>query len=134
MDDCAIDMMLTCPEAKFLGGTAPAKAPMPSGLAPARTKPTINTAIPAGCKRAVDAFNAAHPTMSLADLIKKGGILYSSIRVGGKGDCTSFGLLGRCAGCSYRHVVCNPAPERQVMISDALKAAVMVLKKGAALA
>jgi hypothetical protein len=134
VDDCAIDMMLTCPEAKFLGGTAPAKAPMPSGLAPARTKPTINTAIPAGCKRAVDAFNAAHPTMSLADLIKKGGILYSSIRVGGKGDCTSFGLLGRCAGCSYRHVVCNPAPERQVMISDALKAAVMVLKKGAALA
>jgi hypothetical protein len=72
--------------------------------------------------------------MSLADLIKKGGILYSSIRVGDKGDCTSFGLLGGCAGCSYRHVVCNPAPECQVMISNALKAAVTALKKGAALA
>ncbi len=105
---------------------------MPSGLAPAWAKLTINTAIPAGCKQAVDAFNAAHSTMSLADLIKKGGILYSSIRVGGKGDCTGFGLLGWCAGCSYRHVVCNPAPEHQVTISDALKAAVMALKKGAA--
>jgi hypothetical protein len=123
--------MLTCPEAKFLVGLAPAKAPMPSGLAPARAKPTINMAIPAGCKQAVDAFNAAHPTMSFADLIKKGGILYSSIRVGGKGDCTSFGLLGRCAKCSYRHVVCNPAPEHQVTISNALKAAVTAFKKGA---
>jgi hypothetical protein len=134
VDDSIIDMMLTCPEAKFLRGMAPAKAPMPSGSAPAWAKPTINTAILAGCKQAVDAFNAAHPTMSLADLIKKGGILYSSIRVGGKGDCTSFGLLGHCAGCSYRHVVCNPAPERQVTISNALKAAVTALKKGAALA
>ncbi len=126
--------MLTCPEAKFLGDAAPAKAPMSSGSAPARAKPTINTAILAGCKQVVDAFNAAHPTMFLADLIKKGGIQYSSIRVGGKGDCTSFGLLGQCAGCSYRHVACNPSPECQVMISNALKAAVMALKKGAVLA
>jgi hypothetical protein len=71
--------------------------------------------------------------MSLADLIKKGGIKYDSIRVGGRGDCTSFGLLGWCAGCTYRHVVCNPAPECQVTISDALKAAMTALKKGAAL-
>ncbi len=27
VDDCTIDMMLTCPEAKFLGGAAPAKSP-----------------------------------------------------------------------------------------------------------
>jgi hypothetical protein len=133
VDDCTIDMMLTCPEAKFLGGAAPAKAQMSSTSGTARAnKPTINTIIPAGCKQAVDAFNSAHPTMFLADLIKKDGIKYNSIRVGGQGDCTKFGLLGRCAGCTYRHVVCNPAPERQVTISDALKAAMTALKKGAA--
>jgi hypothetical protein len=134
VDDCTINMMLTCPEAKFLGGAVPARAPMSLGSDPARAKPTINRAIPAGCKQAVDAFNTAHPTMSLADLIKKGGIQYSSIRVGGRGDCTSFGMLGRCAGCPYRHVACNPSPECQITISDALKAAVTVLKKGVALA
>jgi hypothetical protein len=132
VDDCTIDMMLTCPEAKFLGGAAPARAPMSLGSDPARAKPTINRAIPAGCKQAVNAFNTAHPTMLLADLIKKGGIQYSSIRVGGRGDCTSFGLLGRCAGCPYRHVACNPSPERQITISNVLKAAVTALKKGVA--
>jgi hypothetical protein len=132
VDDCTIDMMLTCPEAKFLGGAAPARASMSLGSDPPRAKSTINRAIPAGCKRAVDVFNTAHPTMSLADLIKKGGIQYSSIRVGGRGDCTSFGLLGWCAGCPYHHVACNPSPEHQITISNALKAAVTALKKGVA--
>jgi hypothetical protein len=124
--------MLTCPEAKFLAGAAPARALMSLGTDPVRAKPTINRAIPAGCKRVVDAFNTAYPTMSLADLIKKGGIQYNSIRVGGRGDCTSFGLLGRCAGCPYRHVACNPSLECQITISDAPKAVVMALKKGVA--
>ncbi len=51
LDDCTINMMLTCPEAKFLGGAAPAKAQMLSTSETARAnKPTINTIIPAVCK------------------------------------------------------------------------------------
>jgi hypothetical protein len=128
-------MMLTCPEAKFLsgvipGGVTPAKAHRATALAAApAAKPMVNTSIPAGCKKAVDAFNAAHPTMPLRDLIKKGGIRYDSINVGGKGDCTSFGLLGRCGGCNYRHVVCTPAPDRQATISAALYTAIAALKQ-----
>jgi hypothetical protein len=124
VEDCTIDMMLTCPEAKFLSGVIPAKAPR--AVAPAATqgnKLTVNTSIPAGCKKTVDAFNAAHPTMPLRDLIKSGVIRFDSINVGGKGDCVDFGLLGRCGGCNYHHVVCTPAPTRQVTISAALYAA-----------
>ncbi len=56
----------------------------------------------------MDAFTALYLTMSLMDLIKRGSIPFSTLKVGGKGDCTSFGLLGRCtnSGCSYNHVVC----------------------------
>ena len=135
VEDCSIDMMLTCPEAKFLsgvipGGVTPAKAHRATALAAVQAaKPMVNTSIPAGCKKAVDAFNAAHPTMPLRDLIKKGGIRYDSINVGGKGDCTSFGLLGRCGGCNYRHVVCTPAPDRQATISAALYTAIAALKQ-----
>jgi hypothetical protein len=70
--------------------------------------------------------------MSLAELIKKGGIKHDSIKVGGKGECTSFGLLGRCGRCTYHHVVCNPMPERQVTISAALNTAMSAVKKRAA--
>jgi hypothetical protein len=133
VEDCTIDMMITCPETKFLSGTAPAKPPRAAAHAAAQAnKLTVNTAIPAGCKRAVDAFNAAHPTMSLGELIRKGGIKFDSIKVGGKGECTSFGLLGRCGGCPYRHVVCTPTPDRQVTISAALNAAMSALRKKAA--
>jgi hypothetical protein len=133
VEDCTIDMMLTCPEAKFLSGAAPGKAPQASGPAAAQAnKQNVNTAIPAGCKRAVDAFNAAYPKMSLAELLKKGGIKHESITVGGRGVCTSFGLLGRCGGCTYRHVVCNPTPEHQATISETLKTAMSALTKRAA--
>jgi hypothetical protein len=123
-------MMLTCPEAKFLSGVIPAKAPRAAASPAAQgNKPTVNTSIPAGCKKAVDAFNAAHPTMPMRDLIKSGVIRFDSINVGGKGDCVDFGLLGRCNGCPYRHVVCTPAPNRQAAISAALYAAIAALKK-----
>jgi hypothetical protein len=47
--DCTIDMMLTCPEAKFLSDVIPAKAPRAVALAAEQgNKPTINTSIPAG--------------------------------------------------------------------------------------
>ncbi len=82
----------------------------------------------------MDAFTALYPTMSLMDLIKQGGIPFSTLKVGGKGDCTSFGLLGCCAnsGCSYNHVVCVLALDQQATISEAIKTATATIKKGAA--
>jgi hypothetical protein len=133
VDDCCIDTTLTCPVGAFLG-VEPNKArgTTPGQAKPARMKPSVNPAIPAGCKKAVDAFNALYPTMPLMDLIKRGGITFGAVKVGGKGDCTSFGLLGRCvAGCSYNHIVCAPAPERQAAISKSIDAAVATIKRGA---
>ena len=136
IDDCCIDMSLTCPVMAFLGAdptskpksTPPGNANATSGHA----KPSINTAIPPGCKKSVDAFNASYPMMSLTDLLKLGGVPFSALKVGGRGDCTSFGLLGRCSGCSYNHVVCSPSPERQATISEAIRAATVTIKRGAA--
>jgi hypothetical protein len=132
VDDSNINMMLICPEAKFLGGTAPTKVLTVSGSAPRGSKSTINTAIPAGCKTVVNAFNATYPTMLLRDLVKKGKIKYKSIKVGSRGDCTSFGLLGRCGSCTYQHAVCTVAPEQCVAISNSLQAAMTALKRPAA--
>ena len=131
VDDCEIAACLTCPVAAFMGLTPAAKT---AGTAPATragqaNKPTTNASIPPMCKPTVDLFNAQHPTMSFLTLIKKGGLQYSDLRVGGKGDCSSFGLLGRCAGCTYNHVACTVSAERQAAITVSLKAAMVALNK-----
>jgi hypothetical protein len=126
-------MMITCPETKFLGTGTKVKAPVASASGPARMKALVNTEIPAGCKRAVEALNAIHLNISLTDLIKKGEAAYSNIRVGSKGDCISFDLLGRCPGCPHRHVMCNPTPEQCAIINNSLNAVVGVLKKAKAM-
>jgi hypothetical protein len=135
VDDCYIDITLTCPVMAFLG-TDKSKTPAtpPGNAKSTRAKPSINASIPPGCKKAVDVFTALYPTMSLTDMMKRGGIPFSALKVGGKGDCTSFGLLGRCANsrCSYKHVVCVVAPDRQATISEAIKTATATIKKGAA--
>jgi hypothetical protein len=40
-------------------------------------------------------FHGPLPNHVLMDMIKWGGIPFSALKVGGKGDCTSFVLLGR---------------------------------------
>lgn len=131
VDDCSIAECLTCPVAAFLG---PALVPKNAGSAQSlragqAAKPTQNASIPPLCKPTVDLFNAQYPTMSFLQLIKQGGLQYSDLRVGGKGDCSSFGLLGRCSGCTYNHAVCTVSAERQASINVALKAAMVALKK-----
>ncbi len=111
VNDACIDMIITCPKTKFLGTGTKVKALVALASGPVRTKALVNAEIPAGCRRAVEALNAMQPNISLKDLIRKGGAAYANIRVGNKGDCTSFGLLGRCPGCPYRHVTCNSSPD-----------------------
>ncbi len=131
VDDCAIVECLTCPVSAFLGSTPTSKSGVtaPTTRAGQANKPTTNASIPALCRPSVDLFNTQYPTMSFLSLIKRGGLKYSDLQVGGKGDCSSFGLLGRCAGCTYNHVVCTGLAERQASINVALKAAMVALKK-----
>jgi hypothetical protein len=68
--------------------------------------------------------------MSFLTLIKWGGLKFSDFQVGGKGDCSSFDLLGWCPGCTYNHVACTVATDWQGAINDALKLAMATLKKG----
>jgi hypothetical protein len=62
--------------------------------------------------------------------IKQGGLKFTDLKVGGKGDCSSFGLLGRCPGCMYNHVAYTVSTDRQAAINDTLKLAMATLKKG----
>ena len=128
---------MTCPVAAFLGADpSKPKAKAAGEARPAKGRqPTINPSIPPGCKKAVDAFNALYPTMPLTSMIKKGNITLREVMVGGKGDCSSFGLLGRCvATCSYSHVVCTVPVDQQAAISAAITKATVTITRGMAAA
>jgi hypothetical protein len=114
VEDCIIEMTLTCLVSSFMGllPKAPIVAmagarPTTAGTWPGRAKPFINTAIHPNCKKMVNAFNASYLTMSFLTLIKQGGLKFSGLQVRGKEDCSSFGLLGWCLGCTYNHVACT---------------------------
>jgi hypothetical protein len=88
IDNCSITECLTCLVSAFMGSTLASK---PGGTVPATcagqaNKPTMNTSILALCRPTVDLFNVQYPTMSFLSLIKKGGLKYSDLQVGGKGD------------------------------------------------
>jgi hypothetical protein len=128
---------MTCPVAAFLGAElSKPKAKAAGDARPAKGRqPTINLSIPPGCKKAVDAFNALYPTMPLSSMIKKGNITLREVTVGGKGDCSSFGLLGRCvATFPYNHVVCTLPVDRQATISAAITKAMTTITRGMAAA
>ena len=74
--------------------------------------------------------------MPPSSMIKKGNITtLREVRVGGKGDCSSFGLLERCvATCPYNHVVCTVPAERQTAISAAISKATATITRGMAAA
>ncbi len=57
-------------------------------------KPSINTAIPPLCQKAVAAINQMYPRMTLVELCKQGGIKFLAVQVGRKGNCSYVGLLG----------------------------------------
>jgi hypothetical protein len=94
-------------------------------------KLSVNTAIPPLCQKAVAAFNRMYPMMSLAELCKHGGIKLSTVLVGRKGECSNFGLLGRCTGCTYTHVPCMVGKARQVKILKAMEQAMATMKAAA---
>jgi hypothetical protein len=81
VDTCAIQLMLTCPVAVFMGANL--EAPVGQGAGPARvctpaggSKPSINSAIPPLCQKAVANSIKLFPTLSVMDMVKKGGIKF----------------------------------------------------------
>ena len=50
------------------------------------------------------------------------------LRLGREGACMNYGLLGRCAGCQYRHEVCTAPESRQASIAKAMEKGMATMK------
>jgi hypothetical protein len=127
--------MMTCPVAAFMGAEAGATAGQSAGAARACTpagdsKLSINTAIPPLCQMAVASFTKLYPTLSVMDMVKKGGIKFGEVQIGGKGDCINFNLLGKCSDpyCTYNHRPAKVGEERQVKVARKIDEAVAKMK------
>ncbi len=135
VDNCAIQLMIMCSVAAFLG--ADADAPVRRGAGPARvctptvgSKPSTNAAIPPLCKTAVANFVKLFPTLSVMDMVKQGGIKFGAVQIRGKGDCSNFNLLGKCTNpnCTYAHKPAKVGKERQVAVAKSVDQAVAKMK------
>ncbi len=74
------------------------------------------------CATAVCKFNRLYPTLDISTFVCKTGVKYMDVKVGTKGDCTNFGLLGRCLEtCPYCHRVVTVPDNRTRAIKAALK-------------
>ena len=74
------------------------------------------------CATAVCEFNRLYPTLDISTFVRKTGVKYMDVKVGTKGDCTNFGLLGRCSEtCPYRHRVVTVPDNRARAIKAALE-------------
>jgi hypothetical protein len=66
------------------------------------------------------------PHATAEALMAHSDLRYDDIRIGNKGACLNYNLLGICKdrGCSYRHSKAQPTPERIKAVTGKLKAAV----------
>jgi len=137
VDDCSIQVTITCPEAMFLG--PPLRVPVPGPTAPftpraARVtgpQPKVNAAIPPMCQKVVGTFNRLFPGMSVLELCEKGKVRFSQLRVRREGACATFVLLRRCPGCQYRHEVSTVPTSRQTAIVKAMEGALATMTAAA---
>ncbi len=135
VDDCAIQLMLTCPVAAFMGADAETKAGKAGTTAHVCTpaggsKPSINSAIPPLCLMSVEKFTKVYPTLSVMDMVKKGGIKFGEVQIGGKGDCSNFNLLGKCTDptCTYNHKSAKVGEEQQTAVAKKIDQAMATMK------
>ncbi len=94
------------------------------------TKPTTNPEIPPLCKTAVATFVKLHSTLSVMDMVKKEGIKFGEVQIGGKGDCSNFNLLGKCrdCACTYNHKPAKVGEERQMAVAKKIVKVMAKLK------
>ena len=66
------------------------------------------------------------PKATAEALMAHGDLRYDDIRIGNKGPCLNYNLLGICKDrtCLYRHSIAQPTPERIKLVTDKLKPAV----------
>jgi hypothetical protein len=66
------------------------------------------------------------PHATTEALMAHGDLRYDDIRIGNKGACLNYNLLGVCKdrSCSYRHSKGQPTPERIKLVAEKLKPAV----------
>jgi hypothetical protein len=137
VEDCAFPRMMMCPVVAFLGmdpdaQTTPATDPTRTQTqAGTGVKPSINTANLPLCQKAVAALIQLYPRMTLMELFRQGVIKFLAVQVGRKGECSNFGLLDQCPGCTYAHVPCTVGEARQVDISKAMEQAMATMKAAA---
>ena len=132
VDDCSIQLMLTCPEALFLGPQV--KVPVSKTtrtLQGAGRQPTVNPNIPPLCQKVVATLNRLYPSLTIPELCTRGNVKLNSVKMGGPGACLNFGLLGRCPGCKYKHKVCTMFDSWQAAIAKVLEGALATMKSNA---
>ena len=135
VEDCHIQTTLSCPEMAFLGtqvrapgGRLDPGTRTPRPVAAAGPQPTVNTAIPPLCQKAVGTFNRLYPSLTITDLCQQGRVKFVHLRIGQEGACMNFGLLGRCPGCQYRHEVCTAPETRQASVAKAMEKGMAIMK------
>jgi hypothetical protein len=132
VDDCSIQVTITCPEAMFLG--TPRRVPGPTTPSTPRVaritgpQPTVNTAIPPMCQKVVATFNRLYPGMSVTELCERGKVRLGQLKVGREGTCVNFGLFGRCPGCPYKHEIVTVPTSRQAAIVKVMEGALATMK------
>jgi hypothetical protein len=127
--------MMTCLVASFMGTDSRVAASQAAGTARVRTvtggtKPTTNPEIPPLCRTAVADFVKLHPTLSVMDMVRKEGIKFGEVQIGGKGDCSNFNLLGKCRDptCTYNHKPAKVGEERQMAVAKKILQVMVKLK------
>ncbi len=101
------------------------RAPRSAAAGP---QPTVNTAIPPLCQKVVGTFNRLYPKLTITDLCQQGHVKFSLLRLGREGACINYGLLGRCAGCPYRHEVCTATESCQASTARAMERGMATMK------
>ena len=78
----------------------------------------------------MEKFNKLYPTLSVLDMVKKGGIKFGEVQIGGKGDCSNFNLLGRChdPNCTYAHKSAKVGEERQLAVAKKIDQAMATMR------
>ena len=98
----------------------------PDLFKPADYVPHKNNAVPDDISMLTDPLMAKFPKATAEALMSHANLKYDDIRVGNKGACLNFNLLGICndPNCSYRHTQAKPTDERIKVVHGKLEPAI----------
>jgi hypothetical protein len=72
-------------------------------------------------------FIKLFPTLLVMNMVKKGGIRFGAVQIGGKRDCSNFNLLGKGTD-QNSHRPAKVGEERQVAVAKTIDQAVAKMK------